>query len=191
MRILPPPIPTDADDIRASSTCPQRFSAVFDRHHRAIWLFGYRRSDRETADDIASRTFVRAFEIRDRYDLTQANARPWLYAIARGLLLHHFRDSARHQEKDRVAALLEPTSHVFADPGQRLDAERARPDLVAALNACRPEDVELLLLTTLEACTYEEAAVITGVPIGTVRSRLSRLKSKLSELLRPHWEMCQ
>lgn len=181
---------TDAARIAASIGKPENFGVLFDRHYDAIWSFLYRRADRDIADELASQTFVRALELREGYDVTRPNARPWLYSIARGLLLHHYRDSARHAAKDAVVASREPTHTMFADIESQLDAERARPALIEALKQARPVDVELLLMTSLEGLTYLDAAQLTELPIGTVRSRLNRIKTKLSELLQPHWEIC-
>ena len=153
-----------------------------------MWSFVARRSNREVADEITAQAFCRAFELVGRYDPAYPSALPWLYSIARGLLLHRFRDDAVHRRKDRLAASREPVSATVEGVDDRLVAHEIGPALRAALRRCRDQDVELLVLTAVEELTYEQAAEVLGIPVGTVRSRLARVRPKLRELLADAWE---
>ena len=87
--------PSDAVLIEDSLRRPERFAVVFDRHYDAIHGYASRRLGRGLADDIASETFLIAFDRRARYDLGHADAAPWLYGIASNLLARHRRAEVR------------------------------------------------------------------------------------------------
>ena len=86
---------TDAVLIERSWRMPDVFAAVFDRYYAEIHGFVARRLGRGRADDLASETFLIAFDRRRRYDLARADARPWLYGIASNLIARHRRAEVR------------------------------------------------------------------------------------------------
>lgn len=65
------------------------------------------------------------------------------------------------------------------DPGERLDHERAVEAVVRELDRMRPAVRDTVLLHAWAELTYEQIAAATGVPIGTVRSRLNRARAAL------------
>ena len=178
---------SDADLVVSSIERPELFGVVFERRYDSVWGFVFRRSDRETADELTARTFLKAFELRSRFQPNRDSALPWLYSIARALLMHHYRDVARHQRLDRTVPV-DPVASLD-DIDNRLVAELGWPQVIRALRTCRDVDVEVLVLTSLDGCSYSEAAEITGVAVGTIRSRLNRVRARLSELLAPLMEL--
>lgn len=90
---------SDAEEIQASWSDPQRFAVVFDRHFAALHRFLRRRVGKDLADDLAAETFARAFGARHRYDLVYQDARPWLFGITANLLRRH-----RRTERQRLLA---------------------------------------------------------------------------------------
>lgn len=91
---------TDAEVIRESLTRPALFAELYDRHHAVIHRFVARRVDQDVADDLASETFLVAFESRKRFDQRRDDALPWLYGIVTNLL----RDDAASPDPASVAA---------------------------------------------------------------------------------------
>jgi DNA-directed RNA polymerase specialized sigma24 family protein len=85
----------DAPVIARSCEDPTVFGLIFDRHHDAIYRYVARRAGRDVAADVAAETFTTAFSRRRDYDLTFANALPWLYGIAHNLLRSHKRAEDR------------------------------------------------------------------------------------------------
>jgi RNA polymerase sigma factor (sigma-70 family) len=175
----------DADAIAASRRDPARFAAVFDRHYEDIASYLARRVGHALGEELASETFVRAFGARDGYDLAYPDARPWLYGIATNLLRKHVRSEERRRRA--YARALEPDG--FSD---ELDAVAGRVDAVAgarviaaALGRLSPADRDTLLLFALTELDYEGIALATGVPVGTVRSRLHRVRRHLQAALEP------
>lgn len=89
-----PSIP-DALVIRRSWREPERFTEVFDRYYVEIHGYVARRLGPSLAEDVASETFLIAFDRRRRYDVAYPSARPWLYGIASNLVARHRRAEVR------------------------------------------------------------------------------------------------
>lgn len=131
----------------------------------------------DEADDLVQDSLERAMS---RWHLWQRDRalRPWLFTIMHNLFISGRRRDARR-----------PTQVAFENeedlpgtaPTQAAGLEMA--ELAAALEKLSDEQREALLLVGLEGFTYGEVADITGVPIGTVMSRLSRGRERLRGLL--------
>jgi RNA polymerase sigma factor (sigma-70 family) len=175
----------DAALIRTARVDPASFGTLFDRHFGTVYRFCGRRVGRDLAEDLAGETFRRAFEARASYDLSQPNALPWLYRIALNLV----RDSLRARAaEDRALARLKSLAGIgpLSEEDRAARSVEARADLaqLARLLATEPEeDVEALFLHVWDGLTYVEVATALGVPVGTVRSRLSRLRHRLEAAL--------
>ncbi len=135
----------------------------------------------DAGEDVAAQTFLVAFDRRDTYDLSYASARPWLFGIAHNLVRHHVRSERyRRDVIARVSFERDPSDVLDLDA---LEAARLAPIVLRALRTLREEDREPFLLVGLGELTYNEAARILGIPIGTVRSRIHRTRIALQELL--------
>lgn len=169
---------TDADIVRRSLTDPERFADLFARHYRAVHRYCARRLEASVADEVAAEVFLRAFARRDEYDLGYASARPWLFAISLDLISRH-----RRSERRRLAAYARLDRHpqpgVDEEAVARAGASADMPAYARALAKLRPADRDLVGLIALAELSYEEAAEVLGVPVGTVRSRLSRARQQL------------
>jgi RNA polymerase sigma-70 factor (ECF subfamily) len=167
---------TDGEALARSRTDPEAFLVVFDRHFDTIGRYLARRLPRDLAADLASETFARAFARRGRFDTTRADALPFLYGIAANLVRRHRRSEQRML---RAYARVE-RSDVSAPPETAAGGEVA-----SALAALRPAEREILLLFAWADLDYEQIADTLQVPVGTVRSRLSRARRQLRERLAP------
>jgi RNA polymerase sigma-70 factor, ECF subfamily len=165
---------SDAVLIERSWRRPDVFAAVFDRYYAEIHGFVARRLGRGRADDLASETFLIAFDRRRRYDLARADARPWLYGIASNLIARHRRAEVRQLRALARADRREAVEDERVDG--RLDAQAQRGRLAAALLEIADRDREVLLLVAWAQLTCEEAAQALGIPAGTARSRLHRAR---------------
>jgi RNA polymerase sigma factor (sigma-70 family) len=175
----------DAALIGASVNDPAVFGTLFDRHFGTVYGFCGRRVGRDLAEDVAGETFRRAFEARGSYDLSQPNALPWLFRIALNLVRDAIRArAAEDRAYSRLRALTGTGS--LSEEDQTARSAEARADLAQLarlLVAEREEDVDALFLHVWEGLSYLEVATALGVPVGTVRSRLSRLRQRLEAAL--------
>jgi RNA polymerase sigma factor (sigma-70 family) len=169
---------TDAEVIRRSLQDASAFAELFDRHYAALHRFLRARVGAVLADDLASEVFTRAFRQRSRYDLARENARAWLFGIAVNLIREH-----RRSELRRLAAYARVMERDGAD--ERSTTERLDPALAGALLRLSEGDRHLVLLFAWAQLTYDELAQALDVPVGTVRSRLSRARALLRESLAP------
>jgi len=150
---------------------PEAFVEVVRRHEVAVHGYLARRAGRDAAGDLLGEVWVRAFGARGGYDPGFADARPWLYGIARNVLREHWRTTRRpHLPADPAA---DPWDEVVA----RLDYAAWTPALASALQALTPGDRDVLLLVAWEQLTPAEAALALGIPQGTARSRLHRART--------------
>src|SRR6204780_1121057 len=176
----------DADDatvIRLSRNEPERFTVLFRRHAPQLQRYVVRRLGPDAADDIVAETFLLAFRQRDRYDPERADARPWLYGIATNLIGRHRRAEIR-QYRALARTGADPVMESFTDRvDDRVSASAASRQLAAALAGLPAAHRDTLLLVAWGDLSYEEAARALGVPVGTVRSRLSRARSRLRRTL--------
>jgi RNA polymerase sigma factor (sigma-70 family) len=174
---------SDSGVIEESLIDPAVFAVLFDRHYERIWRYACRRAGPAVADELASETFVRAFAARARYDRGRLDASPWLYGIATNLLRGHRRAEARRM-RAYARAVERAESHGGLDGvEQRVDAAACAPRVAAALGSLKPADRDAVLLLALADLDYEAIAIATGVPVGTVRSRLSRARRQLQHEL--------
>jgi RNA polymerase sigma factor (sigma-70 family) len=176
--------PTDAEVIAASASDPRSFAAIFDRHFADIDRYLARRVGSSLADDLAADTFMVAFRSRARYDPSVPDARPWLFGIAANLLRRHWR-TERRRLRAYARTGVDPLWDESGDADRRVDALRAGPALAGALASLSPTEREVLLLFAWADLSYEEISAALGIPVGTVRSRLSRGRARVRELLSP------
>jgi RNA polymerase sigma-70 factor (ECF subfamily) len=170
--------PADAQVIERSWREPERFAAIFDRHYAEIHGYVARRLGRGLADDLASETFLVAFDRRRRYDLTHASARPWLYGIASNLVARHHRAEVRRYRALARAGVVHAVDGHAERVNGRVDAAALRARLAAALLEIARADRDVLLLVAWAQLSCEEAARALGIPAGTARSRLHRARRR-------------
>jgi len=166
---------------------PDAFGVLFDEHGRAVYNLAFRMTGNwSAAEEAVSLTFLEAWRLRGTVQQTGGSLRPWLRGIAVNVTRNAARSSRRHQ-----AALgrLPPAPAVpdFADDlAARID-DAARLRMVrTAMTRLRRGEQEVLALCVWSGLDYAAAAEALGVPVGTVRSRLSRARAKLAKLAGVH-----
>jgi RNA polymerase sigma-70 factor (ECF subfamily) len=134
------------------------------------------------AEDVVSLTYLEAWRLRKRLRPDGGSVQPWLLGIATNVLRNTRRAARRHQ---KAMTRLPPRRDVpdFADD---LVERIADTELLAAarvaLTRLRPAEREVLALCVWAALEQAEVAEALGVPVGTVRSRLSRARRRLRQL---------
>jgi RNA polymerase sigma-70 factor (ECF subfamily) len=159
------------------SSFDEAFAAEFEPLHGYI----ARRLGSSAADDLTAETFAVAF--RRWKDLDSARpVRPWLYGIASNLIRHRWREERRMLR----AYARNGVDPILADGTTslgRLDARAQRPVLAAALAELRREEREVLLLHAWAELSDAEIAKSLSLPLGTVKSRLSRAREHVRNRL--------
>ena len=153
------------------------FRLIVERHQAAIRGFLRRllSGDRGTADDLAQDTFLLAY--RKLHTLKSGGSLvSWLHSIAYRQFLQHGRKHGRQ------TVMAEPPD-AGHDPQSEVDAELMAPRLMAQVN-----EQERICLTLAYAAgmSHPEIREVTGMPLGTVKSHITRGKRKLQEWLEEH-----
>ncbi|GAA4948009.1 sigma-70 family RNA polymerase sigma factor [Streptomonospora halophila] len=144
-----------------------------------VWRLVAYLSDPQTADDLTQETFVRALRSLAGY-AGRSSARIWLMSIARRTVADHYRAAAVRPRAARSDGS-EQAADAALPHRPSFEEELALDDLVNGLPEPRRT---AFVLTQLQGFTYEAAAAATGVPIGTVRSRVARARGDLVAVLR-------
>ncbi|MFC6016822.1 RNA polymerase sigma factor [Plantactinospora solaniradicis] len=165
---------------------PDAFRELFDEHVRSVYNHGFRLTGNwSVAEDVVSLTFLEAWRLRDRVDVDVdgGSLRPWLLGIATNVA-RNVRRAARRYDGALTRLPREDVVPDFADAVTTRIHDRERLALVrTALEALRKPEREVLALCVWSGLEYAEAAEALGVPVGTVRSRLSRARKKVQKLV--------
>lgn len=151
------------------------FDELFERYRQP--LFGYfrrRLADSSQGEELAQETFVAVLRGTIRYEAT-ALFRTWLYAIAFRILRAHRRKAAFRA----VFTGVPPAHHQPEAPGS-LDRDLVMREAVRKLDRT---DGEIVMLREFEQLSYAEIAIVLGIPVNTVRSRLFRARTELRKIL--------
>ena len=160
------------------------YARVFEEHASAIYNYCFRRTaDWAAAEDLLSIVFLEAWRRRDAR-LEPGKVLPWLYGIATNVVRNQRRSQRRH-----AAALARLPRPVHEEPfaervAAQVDDEKQLRRLLEALNRLPSRERDVFLLCGWSGLGYDEAATALGIPVGTVRSRLSRARTRLRELAR-------
>lgn len=130
----------------------------------------------EAADDLVQDAVERAIRKRHLWK-RHGSIRGWLYRV----LYNVFLNQSAQRNRTRRQVALEDMPFALSEPA-RQEHRLMYKDVAAAMRALPDEQRAAIALTALEGFSYDEAAQILGVPIGTLRSRLFRGRDKLREL---------
>lgn len=161
-------------DRRLNLSKVDTFDPIVRAHQGAVRTF-LRRLCRNSAlaDELAQETFLKAFRVAEQLPDVE-NVKSWLLRIAYRRFLDHHRRETRRRDLDELNSLPPdaPTSH----HGTRLDIERA-------MNSLPPERRACAMLCLAFGHSHADAARITGLPLGTVKSHVTRAKTALQDVL--------
>lgn len=162
------------------------FGELFDAYARSVYNHAYRLTgDWAQAEDVVSLTFLDAWRLRERIDADGGSLRPWLLGVATNVTRNTRRAARRHAAA--VARLPRGESVAdFADEvAERIDDTEQIALVRAAMAKLRRAEREVLALCVWSGLDYASAAAALGIPVGTVRSRLSRARTKLAKAVEP------
>lgn len=175
------PEPTDEElMLRVQGGDGQAFEALYRRFRQPLYAFVVRLvRDPAMAADLYQETFLRVLQGAVRYGAGRRFS-TWLFSIAHHLAVDHLRAGRDRVPVDQVAHLL---AWQGEDPSERVMRGQAEAVAWQALAELPVEQRAVVLLRVMQGCSEEETARITGVPVGTVKSRLHYALIKLRERL--------
>ena len=134
----------------------------------------------DDAEDIAQQAFVEAAASMARFR-GESQLSTWLYGIAMNLVRNYLSRAPHRVHRIEGDESLEALPDARDSLDEQLDRARSLSRLTEELSALAPEMREVLLLVAVEQLSYEEAATLLAIPVGTVRSRVSRARATLKE----------
>ncbi|WP_435971194.1 RNA polymerase sigma factor [Streptomyces sp. Qhu_M48] len=162
---------------------PSALGEAYDEHARVLYHYAFRVcGDRTAAEDVVSATFLESWRCRGKVHAEGGSLRPWLLGIATNIM----RGSVREARRRDAALARMPERGVlpdFADDvlARMTDGEQVRAAR-AALGKLRRREREVFTLVVWAGLDYAAAGEALGIPVGTVRSRLSRSRDRLRKL---------
>ena len=165
---------------RDTGTFSADVARLFADHADAIFGYAARRLGSDMAADVTAETFAIAFEKWDRFDPVRGSELAWLYGIASNLIRRQWRTERRRLRTlmlaaGRTDALIDPLLEV--DHRSELTAQLA--EAYALVASMSETDRDLLFLSAWQGLGPGEIAEALHVPVGTVKSRLSRMRAAL------------
>ncbi len=155
------------------------FRQLVQQHQQRLHRFVVKHIGWSTdAEDITQQAFMEA-ALNYASFKGESQLSTWLYGIAMNLVRNYLSRAPHRRYTFEDEETLADTSSNTPDPCEQLAQTQAVQALQAALDELPPEMRDVLLLVAHEEMSYEEAAVMMSIPVGTVRSRVSRARAAL------------
>jgi RNA polymerase sigma-70 factor, ECF subfamily len=168
------------------------FEQLVDRHREVVFRVAARVVGRDDADDVSQDALLRAYHRLGSYR-GEGSFRAWLLRIVHNTALNHL--DRRVPEPVGGSEEIEaarPARERSREPASRLERRERSERLELKLRDLRPEHRSVLVLRDLEGMPYDEIAIVTDSPLGSVKGRLHRARRELIEILRSNtydWEL--
>jgi RNA polymerase sigma-70 factor (ECF subfamily) len=183
VRDIPPP---SDGELWAAATAGSSgaFGVLFDRHARAVYNHCFRLTASWTAaEDHTQNTFLLAWHKRASVALRNDSALPWLLAVATNMVRGERRSVRRRLRLAEQVPADRPIEDHADEVAQRLDDERRMARVLAATQSLPRGEREAVALCVWSQVSYADAAAVLGIAEVSVRSRVSRARSRLAGLL--------
>lgn len=160
------------------------FAQLFDRHSDGVFRYAaVRMRSRDAALDVVSYVFAEAWRQRHTIEPQDASLRPWLFAVARNCTARQITSDLRRGQRGSVPEQRTPDHAERV--AERLDASALFPAVHGEIDRLPAGSREALTLHVWGGLTYEEIADELSIEVGTVKSRLSRARQRLTKALHP------
>lgn len=169
---------------RVNAGDPDAFGALFDLHHDRVFRQAVRlTASIHDAEDVTAVVFLEAWRRRDSIRVVNGSVIGWLLVMTNFVFRNYARASRRYRDGLQQLPPPEHSPDHAAAVDDRIDRDARRAALRTALATLPRRDQDILTLCVLEELSTAEAAEALGIAPGTVKSRLSRAKSRLAELM--------
>jgi RNA polymerase sigma-70 factor (ECF subfamily) len=160
---------------------PRALEALYDRYGAVVYSLARRiLGDAHRAEDVVQDIFLRLWDRPQLYVASRGQLLTWLLTLARNRAIDHLRAQGRQQRflRSPAGAQLEAQ-----DPAEQASWALERQQVLAALANLPPEQREAIELAYFRGLTHREIAEATGLPLGTVKTRIRLAMQKLRSLL--------
>ena len=159
---------------------PEAFGLLYDNYLERIYRYIYFRvTDEQTAEDLASQVFCKAWENLDRYKPSGAPFEAWLYTIARNAVIDHYRTRKETVSLDEITTL----AGNGPAPDEQAELQFETESLRDALQVLTDEQQQVLTLKFISGMSTDEIANMLGKRPGAVRALQMRGLQALSKIL--------
>lgn len=173
----------------------EAFETLILQHEKIVYNIAFRMMEgSEDVKDIAQEVFLKVYRNLGKFDGKSAFS-TWIYRIAVNTCIDEIRKRKGKQTYSLDAELEEEEGKYkkqFADEGhtpeESLMQKELQSEVLAALETLSPEHKTVVVLRDIRGFTYEEIAEMTDMPLGTVKSRISRARIQLKEEFLKTWE---
>jgi len=178
---------------RAQDGDLRAFNELVRRYQGLVYNVAYRiLGDTDAAADATQDAFLSAYRALDSF--RGGSFKAWVLRIVTNSCYDQLRRKKRQPSSSLEALLVGPGAHdAFVDQAENPEAYAMRKDLgriiQEGLRTLPPEQRITLILSDIQGLHYKEIAEITGVELGTVKSRLSRGRARMREYLQAHEEL--
>lgn len=157
-----------------------RFEILYEKHVNGLYTYLNRRIGPDLAEELTAQSFAEAWAGRDRFDPERGAFSSWLYGIALNLLRRHRRtEAARLRAFGRIGIDPPATIDESAVVG-RIAAVDGWPAVALALTQLDDQDRDIVTLFVWERFSYDQISVALDIPVGTVKSRMSRARTRIA-----------
>jgi RNA polymerase sigma-70 factor (ECF subfamily) len=179
--MLPDETPDEQLLKRAAHGSEEAFAELYRRRQGEIFRFALQMTgSRHVAEEVVQDVFLTVVRSMDTFDAARGSVRAWLYGVARNCVLRH---ADRNPQTVPLADMAGPEA---VDLNRAESIESVRRAVVGLPQPFR----EAVVLCDLQELSYADAAAVMGVAVGTVRSRLSRGRALLGDVLKSGISRC-
>ena len=160
------------------------FSMLIENHERFVFNVVYRiTGNAEDARDVSQEAFIKAFKNFESYDESSAFS-TWLYRIAVNTAIDYIRKRKKENSISFEDYIVDEKNQK-GDSGieEKVISKEGVKNIISAVNMLDDEFKTVRVLRDMEGMDYKEISDITGLPLGTVKSRLSRGRGKLRQMI--------
>jgi RNA polymerase sigma factor (sigma-70 family) len=181
------PSKTGPDDesvwVRARDGDADAFTAIYDRHHDRVYRHSLRLAPTvHDTEDVVALVFLEAWRRRAYVRIVDGSVLPWLLVTANYVAANASRSARRHRIAMAKLPVQESIDDATDDVLERIDGTGRERRLRAAFAHLSSNDRDVLTLCVVHELPLASAATALRVPVGTVKSRLSRAKDRLARL---------
>lgn len=160
------------------------FSMLIENHERFVFNVVYRiTGNAEDARDVSQEAFIKAFKNFESYDESSAFS-TWLYRIAVNTAIDYIRKRKKENSISFEDYIVDEKNQK-GDSGieEKVISKEGVKNIISAVNMLDDEFKTVIVLRDMEGMDYKEISDITGLPLGTVKSRLSRGRGKFRQMI--------